>query len=63
MREHNLIFSTRSKQKDNYHIYIITYFWLIWNIISINKQYIYIEKFITNLVKTQLNFTQKFTFI
>ncbi|PDY38236.1 hypothetical protein COO17_21580 [Bacillus wiedmannii] len=63
MREHNLIFSTRSKQKDNYHIYIITYFWLILNIISIIKQYIYIEKFITNLVKTQLNFTQKFTFI
>ncbi|PGC59042.1 hypothetical protein COM24_03570 [Bacillus toyonensis] len=63
MREHNLIFSTRSKQKDNYHIYIITYFCLILNIISIIKHYIYIEKFITNLVKTQLNFTQKFTFI
>ncbi|KAB2446540.1 hypothetical protein F8165_28660 [Bacillus cereus] len=63
MREHDLIFSTRSKQKDNHHIYIIIYFSLILNIISIIKQYSYIEKFITNLVKTQLNFTQKFNFM
>ncbi|PGT58080.1 hypothetical protein COD16_21510 [Bacillus thuringiensis] len=48
--EYNLIFSTRSKQKDNYHIGIIIYFLLILNIITIINKYIYIEKFITNLV-------------
>ena len=28
--EHDLIFSTRSKQKDNHHIFIIIYFLLIF---------------------------------
>ncbi|PEW64652.1 hypothetical protein CN331_04935 [Bacillus cereus] len=50
MREHDLIFSTRSKQKDNHHIFIIIYFLLILNIITIIDKYIYIEKFITKLV-------------
>ncbi|PER35827.1 hypothetical protein CN479_26815 [Bacillus thuringiensis] len=48
--EHDLIFSTRSKQKDNHHIVIIIYFLLILNIITILNKYIYIEKFITKLV-------------
>ena len=48
--EHDLIFSTRSKQKDNHHIFIIIYFWLILNIRTIINKYIYIEKFITKLV-------------
>ncbi|PER38969.1 hypothetical protein CN472_30805 [Bacillus thuringiensis] len=50
MREHDLIFSTRSKQKDNHHIVIIIYFLLILNIITTINKYIYIEKFITKLV-------------
>ncbi|PEV19585.1 hypothetical protein CN420_29140 [Bacillus thuringiensis] len=50
MREHDLIFSTRSKQKDNHHIFIIIYFLLISNIKSIINKYIYIEKFIGKLV-------------
>ncbi|MBE7106352.1 hypothetical protein FT637_26065 [Bacillus cereus] len=50
MREHDLIFSTRSKQKDNHHIFIINYFSLILNIRTIINKYIYIEKFITKLV-------------
>ncbi|PRT15109.1 hypothetical protein C6360_28705 [Bacillus wiedmannii] len=50
MREQDLIFSTRSKQKDNHHIFIIIYFLLILNIITLNNKYIYIEKFITKLV-------------
>ncbi|PFS09803.1 hypothetical protein COK46_29310 [Bacillus thuringiensis] len=49
MREHDLIFSTRSKQKDNHHIFIIIYFLLILNIRTIINKYIYIEKFITKL--------------
>ncbi|PEP88894.1 hypothetical protein CN583_25180 [Bacillus toyonensis] len=48
--EHDLIFSTRSKQKDNHHIYIIVYFLLILNIRTRINKYIYIEKFITKLV-------------
>ncbi|PED84907.1 hypothetical protein CN503_31595 [Bacillus cereus] len=48
--EHDLIFSTRSKQKDNHHIFIIIYFLLILNIRTILNKYIYIEKFITKLV-------------
>ncbi|PEC01949.1 hypothetical protein COM98_26750, partial [Bacillus cereus] len=44
--EHDLIFSTRSKQKDNHHIFIIIYFLLILNIITMLNKYIYIEKFI-----------------
>ncbi|PEI79177.1 hypothetical protein CN678_32455, partial [Bacillus toyonensis] len=39
-----------SKQKDNYHIVIIIYFLLILNIGTIINKYIYIEKFITNLI-------------
>ncbi|TKI82247.1 hypothetical protein FC701_22115, partial [Bacillus mycoides] len=50
IREHDLIFSTRSKQKDNYHILIIIYFLPILNIRTIINKYIYIEKFITRLV-------------
>ncbi|PFZ64339.1 hypothetical protein COF84_17040 [Bacillus wiedmannii] len=50
MREHDLIFSTRSKQKDNHHIFIIIYFLLILNIRTILNKYIYIEKFIGKLV-------------
>ncbi|PEL72467.1 hypothetical protein COE94_25610 [Bacillus toyonensis] len=50
IREHDLIYSTRSKQKDNYHIVIIIYFLLILNIGTIINKYIYIEKFITNLI-------------
>ncbi|PGS99278.1 hypothetical protein COD09_18385 [Bacillus cereus] len=50
MREQDLIFSTRSKQKDNHHIIIIIYFLLILNIRTIINKYIYIEKFITKLV-------------
>ncbi|MDW9207476.1 hypothetical protein CN335_07655 [Bacillus thuringiensis] len=48
--EYNLIFSTRSKQKDNHHIFIIIYFLLIFNIKSIINKYIYIERFIGKLV-------------
>ncbi len=48
--EHDLICSTRSKQKDNHHIFIIIYFLLIFNIITIINKYIYIEKFIAKLV-------------
>ncbi|OOQ92620.1 hypothetical protein BW899_29150 [Bacillus mycoides] len=47
--EHDLIFSTRSKQKDNHHIFIIIYFLLILNIRNVINKYIYIEKFITKL--------------
>ncbi|PEW81315.1 hypothetical protein CN445_29460 [Bacillus cereus] len=47
--EHDLIFSTRSKQKDNHHINIIIYFLLILNIKTILNKYINIEKFITKL--------------
>ncbi|PEN43082.1 hypothetical protein CN540_31430 [Bacillus toyonensis] len=50
MQEHDLIFSTRSKQKDNHHIFIIIYFLLILNIKTIINKYIYIEKFIGKLV-------------
>ncbi|PEK41054.1 hypothetical protein CN592_29145 [Bacillus toyonensis] len=50
MREQDLIFCTRSKQKDNHHIFIIIYFLLILNIRTIINKYIYIEKFITKLV-------------
>ncbi|PEM42799.1 hypothetical protein CN611_30710 [Bacillus wiedmannii] len=50
MREQDLIFSTRSKQKDNHHIVIIIYFLSILNIRTIINEYIYIEKFITKLV-------------
>ncbi|PEP74461.1 hypothetical protein CN581_28535 [Bacillus toyonensis] len=50
MREQDLIFSTRSKQKDNHHIFIIIYFLLILNIETLINKYIYIEKFITKLV-------------
>ncbi|MES1053462.1 hypothetical protein FOA24_31370 [Bacillus thuringiensis] len=50
IREQDLIFSTRSKQKDNHHIFIIIYFLLISNIRTIINKYIYIEKFITKLV-------------
>ncbi|PEC35991.1 hypothetical protein COM75_30200 [Bacillus toyonensis] len=49
MREQDLIFCTRSKQKDNHHIFIIIYFLLILNVITIINKYIYIEKFITKL--------------
>ncbi|PEC95902.1 hypothetical protein CON17_16200 [Bacillus thuringiensis] len=49
MQEHDLIFSTRSKQKDNHHIFIIIYFLLILNIKTIINKYIYIEKFIAKL--------------
>lgn len=48
--EHDLIFGTRSKQKDNHHIFIIIYFLLIFNIKTIINEYINIEKFITKLV-------------
>ncbi|PFI79135.1 hypothetical protein COI83_25210 [Bacillus cereus] len=50
IREQDLIFSTRSKQKDNHHIFIIIYCLLIFNIKTIIGKYIYIEKFITKLV-------------
>ncbi|PEA72981.1 hypothetical protein COO00_08705 [Bacillus toyonensis] len=49
--EHDLIFSTRSKQKDNHHIFIITYFLLILNIKTIINKYINIEKYTTKLAK------------
>ncbi|PEJ90832.1 hypothetical protein CN687_21765, partial [Bacillus toyonensis] len=49
IREQDLIFCTRSKQKDNHHIFIIIYFLLILNVITIINKYIYIEKFITKL--------------
>ncbi|KAA0781003.1 hypothetical protein DN404_00905 [Bacillus sp. TE8-1] len=55
MREQDLIFSTRSKQKDKHHIFIIIYFLLILNIRTIIIKYIYIEKFITKLV---INFSK-----
>ncbi|PFN80697.1 hypothetical protein COJ67_31630 [Bacillus thuringiensis] len=48
--EHDLIFSTRSKQKDNHHIFIIICFLLILNNRTIINKYIYIEKFIAKLV-------------
>ena len=48
--EHDLIFSTRSKQKDNHHIFIIVYFLLILDIITKTNKYIYIKKFIAKLV-------------
>lgn len=57
--EHDLIFSTRSKQKDNHHIFIIIYFLLILNIITILNKYIYIEKFITKLVINDSNLQSK----
>ncbi|PGE05570.1 hypothetical protein COM64_29560 [Bacillus toyonensis] len=50
IREQDLIFSTRSKQKDNHHIFIIIYFLLILNIKTIINKYIYIEKFIGKFV-------------
>ncbi|PEB32876.1 hypothetical protein CN360_08465 [Bacillus cereus] len=57
--EHDLIFSTRSKQKDNHHIFIIIYFLLILNIITMLNKYIYIEKFITKLVINDSNLQSK----
>ncbi|PGL57397.1 hypothetical protein CN927_24365 [Bacillus cereus] len=49
--EHDLIFNIREKQKVNtILIFIILYFLLILNIKTIINKYIYIEKFITNLV-------------
>ncbi|PGS56214.1 hypothetical protein COC66_14910 [Bacillus cereus] len=57
--EHDLIFSTRSKQKDNHHIFIIIYFLLISNIITMLNKYIYIEKFITKLVINDSNLQSK----
>ncbi|PFX90017.1 hypothetical protein COL41_28045, partial [Bacillus mycoides] len=35
---------------NNHHIFIVIYFLLILNIITIINKYIYIEKFITKLV-------------
>ncbi|PFL79974.1 hypothetical protein COJ31_21375 [Bacillus cereus] len=57
--EDDLIFSTRSKQKDNHHIFIIIYFLLILNIITVLNKYIYIEKFITKLVINDSNLQSK----
>lgn len=57
--EHDLIFSTRSKQKDNHYIFIIIYFLLILNIITMLNKYIYIEKFITKLVINDSNLQSK----
>ncbi|PDZ82428.1 hypothetical protein CON93_26540, partial [Bacillus toyonensis] len=51
IREHDLIFSTRSKQKDNHHIFIIISFLLILNIKTIINKYINIEKYTTKLAK------------
>ncbi|PHG02307.1 hypothetical protein COI66_26980 [Bacillus toyonensis] len=45
------MFSTRSKQKDNHHIFIIIYFLLILNIKTKINKYINIEKFIAELAK------------
>ncbi|TKH46995.1 hypothetical protein FC680_30150, partial [Bacillus cereus] len=42
-------FSTRSKQKDNHHIFIVIYFLLILNIKTKINKYINIEKFIAEL--------------
>ncbi|PER19393.1 hypothetical protein CN476_26940 [Bacillus cereus] len=47
--EYDLIFSTRSKQKDNHHIFIIIHILLILNIKTIINKYINIEKFFTKL--------------
>ncbi|PGA96633.1 hypothetical protein COL93_23320 [Bacillus toyonensis] len=62
MREHDLIFSTRSKQKDNHHIFIIIYFLLILNIKTIINKYIYIEKFIGKFVINDSKLQSKLLF-